>query len=205
MKLYHHPLSPNARRPRLVVRHLGLDVEEVLVDLMSGAHHKPEYLALNPTGRVPTLVDGDFVLWESNAIASYLAEGTELAGKDRRERADILRWQCWGHAHWGPPIATLVMEKVIKAWRGAPPDAAKVAESEPSVHANAKILDAHLSSRTWVAGDRVTLADFALAPQLGFMQPAGLPLESYTNILAWFARVQALPAWQATNPPAPPR
>jgi glutathione S-transferase len=202
VKLYHHPFSPNARRARLVAKHLGLAVEEVLVDLMAGAHRTPEYLALNPTGRVPTLVDGDFVLWESNAIASYLAEGSDLAGKDRRERADILRWQCWGHAHWGPALGTLVMENVIKGWRGGSPDAAKVAEGEQNVHANAKILEAHLAGRGWVVGDRFTLADVALAPQLAFMQPAKLPLDGYPNILAWFGRVQALPAWQATSPPA---
>src|SRR4051794_30609766 len=74
MKLYFHPLSSNARRARLVVHHLGLAVEEELVDLTQGAQRRPAYLALNPNGKVPTLVDGDLKLWESYAIMIYLCE-----------------------------------------------------------------------------------------------------------------------------------
>ena len=73
MKLYGFPGSPNTWKVRAVAAHLGLPVEDVHVDLKKGEQRAPAYLALNPTGRTPTLVDGDFVVWESAAIMQYLA------------------------------------------------------------------------------------------------------------------------------------
>nr|HMR08323.1 glutathione S-transferase N-terminal domain-containing protein [Polyangiaceae bacterium] len=73
MKLYHNPLSPNARRALLTAKHAGVALEEVVLDFMKGDHKKPDYLALNPNGMIPTLQDGDFVLSESRVIAQYIA------------------------------------------------------------------------------------------------------------------------------------
>jgi glutathione S-transferase len=78
MKIHDFPFSPNCRKVRAVVYELGLEVEFLPVSLFRGASRTPEFLAINPNGRVPVLVDGDFVLWESNAIVSYLAHGTPL-------------------------------------------------------------------------------------------------------------------------------
>ena len=74
MKLYVHPMSSNARRAQMTAILLGTPIETVFIDLQKGAQRNPEYLALNPNGRVPTLVDGDFALWESLAIMEYVAE-----------------------------------------------------------------------------------------------------------------------------------
>ncbi len=91
MKLYGFPVSPNTWKVRAVAAHLGIVLDDQLVDLRRGEQRAPDYLALNPTGRTPTLVDGDFVLWESNAIMQYLASGTPngLWPDDARTRADI--------------------------------------------------------------------------------------------------------------------
>src|SRR5262245_60596926 len=74
MKLYGFPPSPNTWKVRAVAAHLGLPLELHLVDITKGGQRAPNYLALNPTGRTPTLVDGDLALWESTAIMQYLAE-----------------------------------------------------------------------------------------------------------------------------------
>src|SRR4051812_8751518 len=99
MKLYTFPIAPNARKVHAVIEHLGLkDIEIHLVDLTKGGQQSPEYLALNPMGRVPTLVDGDLVLWESNAVCEYLCDlqgDTSLFPRDARVRADISRWLYW--------------------------------------------------------------------------------------------------------------
>lgn len=71
MKLYGFPISPNTWKVRAVAVHLGIVLDDQLVDLSRGEQRTPNYLALNPTGRTPTLVDGEFVLWESNAIMQY--------------------------------------------------------------------------------------------------------------------------------------
>ena len=106
MKLYHHPASYHARRAVDVAREVAAPVERVLVDLMTGAHRQPEYLALNPNGFVPTLVDGDFVLWESTAIMHYLAEkaGGAPLGEGAAGRADVL-----SRPDGGPAAAPHVM------------------------------------------------------------------------------------------------
>jgi glutathione S-transferase len=75
MKLYTFPPSPNARKVAAVIAHLHLtDIEHSLIRLQKGEHRHPDYLAINPMGKVPALRDGDLLLWESNAIAQYLAE-----------------------------------------------------------------------------------------------------------------------------------
>ena len=97
MKLYGFPPSPNTWKVRAVAHHLGIPLEFSFVDLSKGEQRKPDYLAINPSGRTPTLVDGDFILPESNAIMQYLAgeKPNSLWPDDARARADITRWQCW--------------------------------------------------------------------------------------------------------------
>src|SRR5208282_545775 len=101
MKLYGFPPSTNTWKVRAVAAHLGIPLEVEIVDLSKP--RTPDYLALNPTGRTPTLVDRDFKLWESTAIMQYLASCTanSLWPNDSRKHADIMRWQSWGLAHWG--------------------------------------------------------------------------------------------------------
>jgi glutathione S-transferase len=77
MRLYYHPLSSNSRRVLLTAYHLGLNLELVSVDLSRGEHKTPEYLRLNPNGKIPILVEGGFHLWESHAIMQYLADKLE--------------------------------------------------------------------------------------------------------------------------------
>ena len=101
MKLIGFPPSPNTWKVRAVAAHLGLPLEFEFVDLTKGQQRTPAYLALNPTGRAPVLIDGDFTVWESNAIMQYLAgrSPNSLWPNDSRVRADIMRWQSWQLAH----------------------------------------------------------------------------------------------------------
>lgn len=103
-------MSPNTKRAMLGLEEAGLDYEHVPVDLMSGEHKGEAYRGLNPTARVPTLVDGDFHLWESNAILEYaaaLAPGKRLGGENPREKAEIARWMFMGAAHLSPNVARI--------------------------------------------------------------------------------------------------
>jgi glutathione S-transferase len=103
MKIYDFALSPNCRKVRAIVYELGLTPEFVPVRLFKNEQRRPEFVGLNPNAKVPILVDGDFVLWESNAICAYLANGTNLLPTGRRERAEVDRWNSW-HT-WGRPSA----------------------------------------------------------------------------------------------------
>jgi glutathione S-transferase len=203
MKLYFHPLSSNARRARLVVHHLGLVVEEELVDLTKGAQRQPAYLALNPNGKVPTLVDGDLKLWESYAIMIYLCEKhgrRELYPDELATRTEIHRWLFWGANEWSPLISRFNFENMLKPMLGlGQPDPARVKEAENSFKPLATILDTHLAQRTYVLGNQLSLADFALAASLATAKPAKVPVDAHANLLAWYGRMEKLPAWQACN------
>jgi glutathione S-transferase len=207
MKLYYFPYSPNSRKVLAVIQHLGLALEMQVVNLLEGEQLRPEFLRLNPNHTTPTLEDGDFVLWESNAIMQYLAGMVPGNGlwwpAEPRLRCDISRWQCWQLAHWhGEACGPLIFERVVKSVTGqGEPDPAVVAKAETSFHRFAAVLDGHLKGRQWLVGSGVTLADLAVAAPLMHADRARLPIEGYGEIRRWYDRVEALDAWQKSAPP----
>ena len=205
MQLYYHPLSANSRRVTLTALQLGLDLEWVFVDLLKGAHRSPEFLRLNLNGKVPLLVDGEFHLWESHAIMQYLADGApeqDIYPRDIQARADVNRWLFWSAYHFTPAVGFINRERASKQLVGGsgPPDPVEIARGEAMLTAAAQVLDAHLAGKAWIARDKLTLADLAIAAPLMHMAKAQLPLTPFENIHAWFARVQRLDAWAKSNP-----
>lgn len=203
MKLYGFPPSPNTRKVQAVAVHLGLPLEFEFVDITKGGSRTPQFLALNPAGRTPLLVDGDFKLWESNAIMQYLASRKKntLWPEDDRARADIARWQFWQVAHWHEGCGGFLWENLVKKLLlGAETDPAALKRAEEAFHRDAPVLDGHLATRQYLVNDTLTLADFAVGSYLHFAVPAQLPLERYRNIQAWYSRIEALPAWRETAP-----
>jgi glutathione S-transferase len=204
MKLYGFPASPNTWKVRAVASHIGLPLELEFVDLTKGQSHTPAYLALNPTGRTPVLVDDDFTLWESTAIMQYLASRTPNAlwPEDARARADIMRWQSWQLAHWSKEgCEPLIFERLVKRLLNlGAPDAAILAKGTEAFNRDASVLDAHLANGPYLCGKEPTLADFSVAAPLFYASEAELPLASRARVRDWFDRVSALPAWRDTAP-----
>ena len=204
MKLYGFPPSPNTWKVRAVAAHLGVSLEFEFVDLAKGQQRTPEYLALNPTGRTPTLVDGDFTLWESTAIMQYLGDrkSNTLWPNDARVRADIMRWQSWQLQHWSKEACEpLIFQRLVKKFMNlGPPDAAVVEKGTEAFNREARVLDAHLAKQPYLVGTGVTLADFSVAAPLVYMKEAELPVAPYPHLRDWFGRVFALPAWRETAP-----
>lgn len=203
MRLYYHPLSSNSRRVLLTAHCLGIALDLVALDLTGGAHKAPDYLRLNPAGRVPLLVDGDFHLWESHAIMQYLADrtpGQDVYPADIVARADVNRWLFWSAFHFAPTAACLIRERVSKRVLGGTPDAAEIARGDALLPPALRLLDAQLAGRRWIAQEQLTLADLAVVAPLMHAKAAQIPLANFPNVGAWFARIQALPAWAATAP-----
>jgi len=188
---------------RVEAAHLGLALESELVELTNPEHRKA-LTAINPNNKIPVLVDGDFVLWESNAIMKYLCAqvpGQTLYPTDERGQADVERWVHWTAANLIPAISPISGERLWKRFRGGgDPDLAVIARAEQMFHVAARVLEAHLVGRSWLVGDSPTLADFSLAPALFYAAEAKLPVDPYPNIRAHRERVFALPAWQQTEP-----
>jgi glutathione S-transferase len=204
MKLYNANLSPNALRVRAVAGELELPVEIIDIDLRKGENKTTDFLKINPNGKVPVLVDGDFVLWESRAINAYLAAKKperELYPSDLRKRAIVDQWSYWQAIHFGPAMQRIVFERLVKPRFGMGETDEKAVESGMKELAQwLPVLDADLAGKEWVAG-ALSLADFAVASTLIYAKPAGIPLTDTLNIPAWMARMDARPSWHAATAP----
>jgi len=204
MKLFYNPLSPNVLRARLTAAVLGIQLEEKKLDFAKGEHKSPEYLALNPNGAVPTLVDGDYVLTESRAIMQYLASKKPEAGllpRDEAARADVTRWQFWDASHFAPNLATLAFERVLKGMLGmGDPDQRKIEEALGNFRRIAAVLNKRLEGKQYVVENRLTLADLTLAASMMYSKQADVPFADFSNVQAWFSRISELEAWKKTSP-----
>jgi glutathione S-transferase len=198
IKLYDSKVSPYARKVRLVAAELGLPIETIAVDFQKGDPRKPEYLAMNPNGKVPVIDDDGFVLWESIAILKYLAgKKGALLPADARGRAEADQWMFWWANHPEPAIELLIYELVLKPFFGkAGNDASIIAEAHALLDRYLPVLDKRLAGKDYVMG-KLSVVDFAIAPPLELAsRRLSVDLGKYPNINAWLARLQAKPYWK---------
>jgi glutathione S-transferase len=201
MKLHHFAFSPNCQKVIALAYEAGIALDLVDLDLFKGESRVPEMLAKNPNGKVPVLEDGDFVLWESNAILGYLAakaDRTDLAPTTPRDRADVDRWLAWHNAHFGPAVRKVAFERIVKKLGGlGAPDEALVRQGIEEFAVAAKVLDTCLEGKDYLCG-RLTIADFALAPFAAHTEAAGLDMDPYPNARRWLGRMLARDSMQKT-------
>jgi glutathione S-transferase len=204
MKLYHMPVSPNSRRVLAVAYHLGIPLDLEELDLPQGEHLRPSFIKLNPNHKVPTLVEGDFVLWESAAIMLYLAgkkPGNTLWSGDPRVQADIYRWLFWNTANWGPACGIFIYEHLVKKFiNQGPADPAELKKGEDQFHRFATVLDDHLQERDWLVGNNLTLADYAVGSVLDLAEAAQMPVEKYHHTRRWYGNIEKQDAWKKSAP-----
>jgi glutathione S-transferase len=191
------------RRVLALAKHLSVDAtyEEV-----AGRLGTPDYAALNPNMKAPTLVDGDHVLWESSAIMAYLCikQGSDMwPAHNPAEQVEIIRWLSWNDGHWAPAVAPFYFEHIVKStFNIGPPDRESLPPKIPNLLKYAKVLDAHLAGRDQVACGRLTIADFQLASMATDWRASEMPLEAFPNIVRWLDRLAWIPAWADPWPAA---
>ncbi|HTT49740.1 MAG TPA: glutathione S-transferase family protein [Pseudolabrys sp.] len=188
--------SSNVQKVMWAIGELGLDYERIDIGMEFGGNRTPEYLALNPNGLVPTMQDGDFVLWESNSIVRYLANrygaGT-IEPSDAKLRALANQWMDWQLSVFLPAHEPLFFGMVR-----TPPekrDYAAIAQSKMKTIAAAKIFDAELSRHVFIAGDAFSMGDIPMGIRIyRFRQlvPERPPLP---NIERWYAMIERRPAF----------
>jgi glutathione S-transferase len=201
MKVYLFPPSGRVIAIVALRHHLALDCALQAIDLGRGDQLTPQYLALNPNKKMPTLEDDGFVLWESNAILFYMASQRPESGlwpADLRGQAEVLRWLAWESAHWDAESVGMVsFEKASKMVLGlGPPEPAFIARGERNFSRFAAVLDESLKGKTWLLGDRLTIADFSIGGLVPSAQSMGLPVGSFPELVRWYGALAALPAWQ---------
>lgn len=159
---------------------LQIPYEFVLLDMQAGEHRQPDYLAINPMGKVPAIVDGDFKLWESGAILLYLSEKYGEEAYSSEQRAILNQWTLFANATLGPGI-------FVEASRER-----EIANLFPP-------LNQHFEQHDYILGDRFSVADVALGSLLAYM-PMMLKLDftDYPGLLHYMKRLSERPAFQKT-------
>jgi glutathione S-transferase len=202
LQAYLDPCTVNCRKVLAGFELVGLPYQLRHVDYFAGAHKKPDFLAINPNGALPAVVDGDFSLSESNAILQYAADliGAEPHyPKDLKRRADINRWLLWEASTWFPSCYTYLVEYVVKPLLNTAPDEAIIEKEASNWHRLAAILDTRLAQSKWLAGDTVTIADIAVAAPMHVHKAQRLPLDDHPNLKRWMTDVEGLPCWRKTQ------
>jgi glutathione S-transferase len=203
IKLHVFPISPRGFKALFAAHVADVPYELVLVNLAAGAQRTPEYTAINPNQRMPALEDGDFKLWESNAIVQYIASlkpETGLLPADAKARFKAIQWQFWESQHWDPACAVFMFERVVKKiFRIGEADPAEIAKGEQQMARLGPVLDGQLAKSRYVAGDTMTVADISLAATFASDTEAGFPVGEYRHLQRWLAEMKALPAWAKTK------
>ena len=201
MKLYNSQYSPRARRARICAHEVGCDLERIDMEFQKGDMRKPEYLAVNPMGKIPTLVDDDFVLWESGAICVYLATKfpeKKLLPIDPRGLAETMRWMFWHAGHYEPPIATTTYEKIVKPLlMKQETDDKRVADARVDLDRFGPLLDTHLAKNAYALGDQFTIADIMLGTSTQQGDRVGLEITArFPHIKRYCEKLEAREAWK---------
>uniref|UniRef100_B8HSG5 Glutathione S-transferase domain protein n=1 Tax=Cyanothece sp. (strain PCC 7425 / ATCC 29141) TaxID=395961 RepID=B8HSG5_CYAP4 len=192
IKLYGHELSGNSYKARLFLELLNIDYEWIKVDLSKGEHKSPEYLALNPFGQVPLLVDGETTLADAQAILVYLARqygGEQWLPTEALPLAQVVRWLSTtaGEVRQGPENARLYYLFGTTS--------INIERAHQKAELILMQLDQHLSDRHWLEFERPTIADVAVFPYIALAPDGKIDLAPYGNVRAWIDRVKQLPGY----------
>ena len=193
VKLYGDDISGNCYKARLMLSLLNLDYEWINIDLTSGAHKSPEYLAMNPFGQVPLLIDGTTQLPDSQAILVYLARqygGESWLPIEPLPMAQVIRWLsiAAGEVNQGPASARL-------HYLFGPRMNINIDRATQKSEFILNQLEQHFSQRTWLEFERPTIADVAVFPYVALAREGKINLDAYPQVLAWIDRVKQLPGY----------
>lgn len=192
LRLYDYLPSGNGYKVRLLLRRLGLPYELVELDIMKGETRTPDFLSLNPNGRIPALrLEDGTVLAESNAILFYLAEGTPFLPASRVGRAQALQWMFFEQYSHEPFIAVARFIRHL-----LPPGHPREAELPRLLergNAALAVMEGQLASRSFLVGESCSIADLALYAYTHVADEGGFDLSPYPAVRAWLDRVAAEP------------
>ena len=197
--LYYSPISQHSRRVVSLLEEANIPYEAKLVDMMKGEYLSAEFLAINPNHQVPTLIDGDIKIHESNAILRYLCNKHELSQwypADLGSRALVEQWLDWSQCQMSPAVVDIVLNKVFLQENG---DADAIVRGQEKMKTLTAILDRHLFGRNFLAGDMPTIADLALASNVFHLGLADERPDT-TNINNWFGCMSELKGFQKSLP-----
>lgn len=197
--LYHHPYSQHARRVVSLFEIAGIPYSLSHVAMEDNAHLAAPFLAINPNHQIPVLVDGDFVLYESNAILRYLCQRHSLIEwypADISRRAKLEQWLDWNQCRLAQPVVDLFLNKMFL---GDQADSAAIARAESQLGAILSVLDDALAGTEFLIGTAPTIADLSVASNITQLQLAG-GLNGRPNVTRWYQRMEAIEGFRRSLP-----
>ena len=205
LKLFMHPVSTASRPVCPFIAEKHLPVTEQVVDLMSGEHHRPAYQAINPNRAVPVLDDGDFRMTEGSAILKYLAARVDAPEypKDLRERAKVDSLMDWFNTGFHYDFGYGLVHPQILPNHRRPTDeqnTSTIAWGKAKARTWLSVLNGHtLGSNDYVAGNRISIADYFGVCLLTAGELVGCTFEGYPNVQRWIRTMKQLPSWGKVN------
>ncbi|MCB1634289.1 MAG: glutathione S-transferase family protein [Xanthomonadales bacterium] len=186
--------SGNCYKLKLLLELLGRPYRWEALDVLSGVTQSPNFLALNPNGKIPLLrLDDGRVLAESNAILHFLAEGSDFLPTERWDHAQVLQWLFFEQYSHEPYIA---VARFIRSFLGLPEARRAEYESKQAGGYRAlAVMDQHLARQEWLVGDGCSIADIALYAYTHVAHEGGFELAGYPSVRAWLDRIAALPGY----------
>ena len=187
LTIYGSDLSAPSNKVRFAANAIGVKYEYKRIDLRAGEHLKPEFLAVNPVGKVPAIDDDGFKMFESNAIIRYLADknNSPLYPRGIQDRALVDMWLDFGSMHVGAALSKVIYNRLFAPLRDIPVDEASLKEGLKFLERFLPVVDAQLAKNKYIAGAKFTLADINLLALFDPCELAGIDLSSYKNIVRW--------------------
>ena len=199
LKIYGIPRS-RAFRILWMAKELGLDYENIPIDMGKGETRTPDYLKINPNGHIPVIDDDGVVLWESMAINLYLAKKyspNALYPARLEDEARAWQWSFWGMTEVERPVLTAMFNRALLPEDKR--DAAAADEAERQLQQPLKVLDGAVSKSPYLLGDSFTVADLNVASILSWARPARIDLSGVPKMADWFKRCADRPAARAAR------
>ncbi|MES2962695.1 MAG: glutathione S-transferase family protein [Bdellovibrionota bacterium] len=195
LKIYGSPRS-SAGRCFVLLEELGVPYEVAPMDMRARQHKSPEFLKLNPNGKVPVLVDEDFVVWESVAINHYLCEKyrPSLLGSGPRTRALVQQWSVWSMVECQPPLIDMLIQLLFVPEERR--DYALIERSRKKALPFLDVLDKGIGNKTYLVGHELTVADFNVGSVANLALALGISLGDKPNVMRWVSMLKERPSFK---------
>lgn len=190
------PLMSSAGRCYLLLEELGLEYESVGLTFSKGEHKGPEYLELNPNGKIPCINDDGFVLWESMAINEYLCNKhkPELLGANLQDKANVSKWNYWYLVEYQPNIVQILIQTRFTPEEKRNPEV--IENAKKKMMALNTLLDKELEGKEFLVGDSYTLADLHISLGVGICFMFQIDMSGVPNLAKYLQKMSARPAFQ---------
>ncbi|MDG0816258.1 glutathione S-transferase family protein [Bdellovibrio svalbardensis] len=195
IEVYGSPRS-SAGRVYLMLEELGLKYKTMPMDMKNKEHKSPEFLALNPNGKVPCLKENDYVIWESIAINQYLAEKymPEMLGSTPEEKGHVAQWSVWAMTELQPPLVDILIQMIFVTEDKR--NHSVIEKAKEKIPGLMNILNQALTNKDYLVGGKFSVADINMASVVSILTHLHMDVSPYKNVQHWMEKMNSRPAFR---------